>query len=116
MDTLFAPGADSRRRRLVRVNHPRPPGDPLYVLSARLLVLLGKPPFGAAVGIAVTAGILRGRARAVGRDSADGGLRGVEGSRACRGVGREFRPSRPAILPPDARRGLATEARSSRPA
>ena len=41
----------------VRVNHPQPPGYPLFVLPARLLVLLGAPPFDAVLGIAVLGGL-----------------------------------------------------------
>jgi hypothetical protein len=41
----------------VRVNHPHPPGSPLFVLPARLLVLGGLPPFGAVLGVAVAAGL-----------------------------------------------------------
>ncbi len=42
----------------VRVNHPHAPGYPLFVLPARLLVLLGASPFGATLGIALVAGIV----------------------------------------------------------
>ena len=41
----------------VRVNHPQPPGYPLFVLPARLLVLLGVPPFDAVLGVAVVGGL-----------------------------------------------------------
>lgn len=42
----------------VRVNHPHAPGYPLFVLPARLLVLLGASPFGATLGIALVAGVV----------------------------------------------------------
>ncbi|MBK6406056.1 MAG: glycosyltransferase family 39 protein [Holophagales bacterium] len=41
----------------VRVNHPHPPGYPLFVLPARLLVLAGLGPFAATLGVAVVAGL-----------------------------------------------------------
>jgi hypothetical protein len=42
----------------VRINHPHPPGYPLFVLPARLLVLLGLEPFAATLGVAVVAGLV----------------------------------------------------------
>lgn len=41
----------------VRLNHPHPPGYPLFVLPARLLVLAGLEPFSATLGVAVVAGL-----------------------------------------------------------
>lgn len=41
----------------VRVNHPHPPGFPLFVFPARLLVLAGVEPFAATLGVAVVAGL-----------------------------------------------------------
>lgn len=41
----------------VRLDRPHPPGYPLLVLPARLLVLLGAPPFGAVLAVAALAGI-----------------------------------------------------------
>lgn len=42
----------------VRVNHPHPPGYPLYALLARLLALAGAEPFHAALWVAAAAGLL----------------------------------------------------------
>lgn len=42
----------------VRPNHPQPPGYPLFVIPARLLVLLGAPAFGATLAVAVGAGVV----------------------------------------------------------
>ncbi|MFN7989066.1 MAG: glycosyltransferase family 39 protein [Thermoanaerobaculia bacterium] len=50
-------GAAARNGIDVRVNHPHAPGFPLFVLPARLLVLLGATPFGATLGIAAVAGV-----------------------------------------------------------
>lgn len=41
----------------VRANQPHPPGYPLFVLPARLLVWLGSSPFDATLGVAAVAGI-----------------------------------------------------------
>lgn len=42
----------------VRLNQPHPPGYPLFVIPARLLVLAGAPPFGATLSVAVLGGLV----------------------------------------------------------
>jgi len=42
----------------VRVNHPHPPGYPVFALLARLLALAGVEPFAAALAVAALAGLL----------------------------------------------------------
>lgn len=42
----------------VRLNHPHPPGYPLFVLPSRLLVLAGLEPFTATLAVAVVAGLV----------------------------------------------------------